>query len=754
MELNNGSASVFASNAPQYLEYYVQRELYDSGWAIGVNELGHDIKALVDTSSDETPLARLQRICTAFDCEMSFSLDFQNLRIKRKLVNIFHRIGADKTDRIFYSGRDVTTMRTSVSTDNIITAIEDSNSGFDDLSTGDGRYFTRMGESIIYDRVANAQYGRGNTSEERFSGFITKSATSTASNPMDCYTELLKVLQSSNEPSFSAEVELVFQDGDFAVGDSLTFVDEDYNPALRLKARVASMELHPDDQTQNTITITNATQLASRISSDLLAKQQQVEDTAVYVLKLSTDNGSGFVDGIARTTTVTATLFRDGEDITSTLTPGDLIWYKVDKSGAHDAAWEAANADKLAVTVADTDVVESGQVRCAVMLIKKPLVQAIYFIDGLKAVARKALRLQTADTVTSVHISDTHYATDTIARDDLENYSRSAGHVKNVAELSQLIDLDYIVHNGDTHDGGTASKDIALSNFREIVSNLGLAKCPYFVSWGNHDNNCWGDTRTNSISKVIRNYKPATPGTKGLHGKGAQMLTNREMYEVATRPSTIFGIVTDPANSTGGYYYYDVPGKPMRVLVLNPQDIPDGLDTDGYIKYQGLNCAGYRQAQIAWLAQTLMDTPAGTTVAIYQHFGFGYRYSNTMAYVPYNYEMIDGIIDAFVSGGTYSGSYTANADFKASVDCDFGGAKGLLAFLAHGHFHNDKMVVGTDGIHSYSIGCSVSRPKKDQGDRPLGKLEEDLWDVVLVDTDKHHVDLLRFGAGTDQSFDY
>nr|WP_276580161.1 phage tail spike protein [Lacticaseibacillus parakribbianus] len=754
MELYNGSASVFASTAPQYLDYYVERELYDSGWAIGVNELGHDVKKLVDTSGDETPLARLQRICTAFDCEMTFSLDFQNLRIKRKLVNIYHHIGADKTDKVFYSGRDVVTMRTSVNTDNVITAIQDSNSGFDDLSTGDGRYFTRLGESIIYDRVANAQYGRGNTSEERFSGFITKSAASTASTPMDCYTELLKILQSSNEPSFSAEVELVFQDGDFGVGDSLTFVDEDYNPALRLKARVASMELHPDDQTQNTIIITNATQLASRISSDLLAKSRQLEDTSVYTLKLSTDNGVGFVDGVAKTTTITPTVTRDGEDITYTLKPGDLLWYKVDKQGVHDTEWETANANALAVTVADTDVVESGQVRCALLLIKKPLVQAIYFIDGLKDVARKVLRLRTDDTVVSAHISDTHYATDTITRDDLENYSRSANHVKNVAELSQLVDLDYIVQNGDTHDGGTASKDIALSNFREIVSDLGLAKCPYFVAWGNHDNNCWGDTRTNSISKVIRNYKPSVPGTKGLHGKGAQMLSNAEMYDVATQPSTIFGIVTDPENPQGGYYYYDVPGKPMRVIVLNAQDVPDTLDTDGYIKYQGLNVAGYRQPQISWLYHTLIDTPAGTTVAIYQHFGFGYRYSTTMAYVPYNYEMIDGIIDAFVSGGKYSGSYTANADFKASVDCDFGGQKGLLAFLAHGHFHNDRINTDSNNIHSYSVGCSVSRPKKDQADRPLGKLQEDLWDVAVVNTATQHVNLVRFGAGKDQEFDY
>ena len=89
-ELRNGSASIFTSTNPQYIDYYVNRELYDTGWTIGTNELGTDIKRLVDTSTDETPLARLQSICEAFDCEMTFTVDFQNTKVIRKLVNIYY----------------------------------------------------------------------------------------------------------------------------------------------------------------------------------------------------------------------------------------------------------------------------------------------------------------------------------------------------------------------------------------------------------------------------------------------------------------------------------------------------------------------------------------------------------------------------------------------------------------------------------------------------------------------------------------
>lgn len=312
--------------------------------------------------------------------------------------------------------------------------------------------------------------------------------------------------------------------------------------------------------------------------------------------------------------------------------------------------------------------------------------------------------------------------------------------------------MDYILHGGDVHDGGTASKDVAKSNFKKCISTLGLAKCPYFIAWGNHDSNALGDKRSDARRKPLNNYKPREAEEKMI-GRGAQQLNHTEMYEIATRPSTIFDIVENPDDKMG-YYYYDVPDKNTRIIALNSQDTPQYLDTDGYLKYLDSGIAGYRQKQLDWFYQTLKATPTDVTVCIYQHMPFGDRYQNIPVYYPYNYEMVDGIVNSFVTGGKYNGSFSANKDFKASISCDFEGRKGTLAFLAAGHKHNDRINVDSRGIHSYNIGCSVSRPKYDQGDRPLGKVEEDLWDVVMLDTARRHVDLLRFGKGADRSFDY
>lgn len=753
LELQNGSATIFTSNSEQFIDYYVNRELYDTGWEIGINELGTDVKRLIDTNTDETPLARLQKVCQAFNCEMSFDIELQNLQVIRKKVNIRRQIGSYDTGLVFYSTKDIISWQRTSSNDDVITSIQDTNHGFDDLVMGDGRFFTRAGESTVYDREANALYGLGNTFDERFSGYKRGYAASSGDAQIDNYNELRGILEQRSQPTFSAEIDFLFRDDQFEVGDYVTFIDEEANPPLRMKARILEVTQNGSNKRDRKATIGNYEMIKSLISSDLIAKQQQMNQArSTYFIKLMPDNGTSFVAGEEKTTTISATIFKDGVDITSTVSPEDILWFKVDKEGNHDTVWENTNLNAgTSVRVTEVDVNEVSSIRCALTIFDNHFVQAIYFLNGLRDVARKVIRLQSKDTITSIHISDTHYATDTIIRDDLENYGRSNNHIKNAAEFTNFVDVDYVVLDGDTHDGTSANKNVAQANYSEAISTIGLSNCPYFLTWGNHDNNNWGDNRTNSINKVVKNYGATTPLT-ALHGNLRQVLSNREMYEMTTRPSTIFGIVENPDDKMG-YYYYDVPDKKNRVIILNPQDVPLLLDDDGYAKYIGISVSGYRQAQINWFYQTLKNTPADMTVSIFQHFPFGKRYGN-LSYYPYNYEMIDGIIDSFVTGGTYNRSYNSNPDFAASISCDFEGRKGTLAFLAHGHMHVDRITKDANGTVNYSIGCSVSRPKKEQGDRPLGVLEEDLWDVIVLNTKTRHVDLIRFGKGADRSFDY
>lgn len=749
MELINETPMIFPASFVQPVEYYVNREIYDSGWEIGLNELV-DAKMKMEFTNNDTTLTRLQQICEMFKCEMYFTVEFQNLKVTKKRINIVKQIGVE-TNEVLNAGVDLITVGKHVNVDNLKTAlIVTGGSNFNNLVYNDGNYFTRIGESIIYDREANALWGRGHTTDTRDSGWVYGNYQSQSDDPTQMFAEGLAELKKINQPEATYTVEAIFSNTDFMVGDRVTIIDEEYNPALRISARILQKDISRTNPSNNGLVIGNVIELQSAISAKLRQLQNQINqkaDDTITTEMIATE------DGNLRDFEVK--VYKGNADITASLENYQFYWKLTDKDGNLKTEWIEANKDAgNTVSVHLDDVRRDNQISCQVMYAENKFVQAIYFWNGLKKTASKIMRLQNENTVTIPFITDIHYATDTFIQEDLENYGRTDNHIKNVAELSHMIPLDCIVGGGDFVDGGT-TKDTNVSNYKKVVSMFGLANCPFFLTKGNHDDNSWGDGRqgrgTTARNKVNQNYMASDPTSKSWHGNMSYTIKPSEMYEIITRPSTIWDIQENP-NDKNMYYYYDVPGKKVRVFILNSYDIPYIYDSDGTVKYLGVNVGGYRQAQLKWFADNLVSTPTDYTIVCFQHIQWGDWYTTTPAYFPYNWETIKGLILAAKTGTSFNRKYTGNADFASDISVSFTTPR-TIAFLAHGHHHTDRMTT-KDNITNVSTSCSVSRPKKDQGDRPLGVLEEDLWDVFVLDTKKKHVDIVRYGAGSDRSFDY
>ena len=749
MELINETPMIFPASFVQPVEYYVNREIYDSGWEIGLNELV-DAKMKMEFTNNDTTLTRLQQICEMFKCEMYFTVEFQNLKVTKKRINIVKQIGVE-TNEVLNAGVDLITVGKHINVDNLKTAlIVTGGSEFNNLVYNDGNYFTRIGESIIYDREANALWGRGHTTDTRDSGWVYGNYQSQSDDPTQMFAEGLAELKKINQPEATYTVEAIFSNTDFMVGDRVTIIDEEYNPALRISARILQKDISRTDPSNNGLVIGNVIELQSAISAKLRQLQNQINqkaDDTITTEMIATE------DGNLRNFEVK--VYKGNANITANLENYQFYWKMTDKDGNLKTEWIEANKDAgNTVSVHLNDVRRDNQISCQVMYAENKFVQAIYFWNGLKKTASKIMRLQNENTVTIPFITDIHYATDTFIQEDLENYGRTDNHIKNVAELSHMIPLDCIVGGGDFVDGGT-TKDTNVSNYKKVVSMFGLANCPFFLAKGNHDDNSWGDGRqgrgTTARNKVNQNYMASDPTSKSWHGNMSYTIKPSEMYEIITRPSTIWDIQENP-NDKNMYYYYDVPGKKVRVFILNSYDIPYIYDSDGTVKYLGVNVGGYRQAQLKWFADNLVSTPTDYTIVCFQHIQWGDWYTTTPAYFPYNWETVKGLVVAAKTGTSFNRKYTDNADFATDISVSFTTPR-TIAFLAHGHHHTDRMTT-KDNITNVSTSCSVSRPKKDQGDRPLGVLEEDLWDVFVLDTKKKHVDIVRYGAGSDRSFDY
>lgn len=92
----------------------------------------------------------------------------------------------------------------------------------------------------------------------------------------------------------------------------------------------------------------------------------ELMDDIVWKLELYSSNGLTFRNGIG-STTITATVYKGKDDVTSTLTNAQFIWTKRDKDGNLDTAWNTAHRNVgRTITVTGAEVLQKADFRCQI----------------------------------------------------------------------------------------------------------------------------------------------------------------------------------------------------------------------------------------------------------------------------------------------------------------------------------------------------------------------------------------------------
>lgn len=719
MDMLSKESFIYKANLPQNLNYYLNRELYGTGWEIGINELP-SARRLIEFRSSETVLDRIKTIAEAFNCEISFSINMKNNKIENKLINIRTSLGRDRTDVVLRDGFNMITVQKSVDITDIKTAIIVP--GIENIVYDDGQFFSLLGEETICDREANSNWGTARTAKELNTSWIYDELEGDYDTPQEAFTAGMAQLKTKNVPKVEYKTQALYDDADFEAGDYVTINDEDFNPALRVKARVIEKTYDPDDISKNEFTQSNNTELKNAVNSQFTTFQQQLNNAREENISVEIQQSN---DKINRN--LNCIVVQNGEDITSKLTDKQFIWTKLDKDGVLDVEF----GTKLGRSVTDSlnNVTREAVYECKVIYFKNKYVTVRYFINGLIDLASRVEQARTEEAIVIPFITDTHFARQTILNDTIEFLLRSEGHFKNVVDFTYAIDCDVVVGGGDFVDGTTV-KSATLSDLDTVRSLFSLCKCPYILARGNHDDNSSADTRYGDFL--------------------SNMVLPNELYEYLVRPSLSFGIVENP-NDRNMYYYYDIPDKNFRIIVLNNFDIPYTIGADGRTKYRANKMGAYRNEQVNWFAQTLKNTPANYQVMLFQHNSLGKGMYESPAYFCKNYDLIEGVIQAYLNGTSFSKSNN-ETDFEASVNVSFD-KKGTIVCLANGHHHIDR-IKKVAGIWDVNVVCSRANPGYDEPNRPIGKLEEDAWDVFVVYPSERKVKIFRFGAGEDREFTY
>lgn len=260
--------------------------------------------------------------------------------------------------------------------------------------------------------------------------------------------------------------------------------------------------------------------------------------------------------------------------------------------------------------------------------------------------------------VSFIAVSDIHHSGATDSLNVLKHCAMGAYLVK------KYVPIDFGIMLGDFIRGSS-------SDTEETSKEQYLDVLDYFSSFvdlstqGNHDSGMgWWDG--------FLNYTD-------LYNRISRFARN------PVRPST---------NSDRGYYYYDVPNKNFRVIVLNTNDIK-GMEIKQH-SMSGGYFDGHRfsMTQLSWLQTVLTNIPSGYSFIVCSHEPIHWgdsTYTDTNNITWECKQMWRELLDAYVTGSSYS--ITLDNETLSGTFAGINGA--TLVGTFHGHTHN--FIQGTYG---------------------------------------------------------
>ena len=342
------------------ITHYIAEFTIDSGWDIGINEIPETTTRKLEWEGTDTATKRLRQLVRRFDAEIAYDFEFVHGKIHRKLIHIYKKIGEDKKVRLEV-GSEVSNVKRTISIENLATTIVATGADGITLSgveynEGNIRSSKNSIYLIDYDAVARwkrAGYAPGG-------GGIVKRYESEAKTPQALMTEAVLKLKQWNHPEVTYDVSISLLPEEINIGDTVIIVDHNYEPALIVEGRVASIKRSLSTNVDGEIKITNIQSREDTISEKVrrlstLVQERLFDFTSVpFVMTIQSTDGVVFQNSNISTKLI-ANVSKMDIQMNSRFT---YRWKRVSKYGTEDAAWNEQHvngSNELSVTVSDVD---------------------------------------------------------------------------------------------------------------------------------------------------------------------------------------------------------------------------------------------------------------------------------------------------------------------------------------------------------------------------------------------------------------
>lgn len=583
IELLNKACDIWKSSGPHSFEYYFNLVTSGTPWKLGVNQLAGLERTLTYEGRD-TGLGRLLSILKGFDnAECTFDVTVKMNAPSDFKINVYKSVGNDRSDVQMVYNHELNNITKKESRAEFVTALcgvggtiqtEDGqgntqdagNIDFADLEYNHDGLVTTKGDKFLRAVDANKRFNPGQTTYiEAFYEYDTQSAS-------ELLNRTITRLKTYSEPQYTYTADVKVIDSTLKIGDTVTIIDHDYNPALYLSAKVAKLEKSYTDPAQNTIEFCNYQLLSSRLA-DKLARLQTV------VNKLPSASQVGKLESNV------SDLSKKQEELASQITSangkntnyygkaepvspknGDL-WYKKLENGEiemyqyQDGVWQLlASTTDLTTVQTELDQAKSdmAQAKTDAQNAYDEAIKATNTANGAKAQTDEALKQ---------------------AKQANDSYTTLA---KEVADNKTSADADYKQAQADITQ---AQKDLASVTGTVSEVKKGQGELSSKIA-GKVDNTVYQTyvKQTNQalseklVSSDLSGYAKTVDVTKSINGVKTTVADNAG--KITTMQADVNGIKTNVKNAQGDISALQTDAKGIKATVSDHTGKITQLTTD------------------------------------------------------------------------------------------------------------------------------------------------------------------------------
>lgn len=250
----------------------LERALSSSRWQVGtVDDLGHASVDLYNVSVKEG----VQKITQAWKGELRTRITVSGNKVSGRYVDLLERIGEDNGVRFTY-GKNVEHIRKIIHRDEVVTALYGYGKGLyisDDYTVRLNFADINNGKAYLENNEAKEIWGRLNSDGTR-SHIFGKVIFDGAEWPEEVMELTQEKLEELSQPNVTYEVG-VMDVGNCDLGDYIIVTDKEFDPPLRLKARVARIERDLLEENNNQFTVGN---IISNIADEWNRQQEYIDN--------------------------------------------------------------------------------------------------------------------------------------------------------------------------------------------------------------------------------------------------------------------------------------------------------------------------------------------------------------------------------------------------------------------------------------------------------------------------------------------